>query len=81
MPRVKTPRTTKPKVQNKVLHMPETGTNGNGLYSPANLESEIRIRAYELYEQRGYVDGQQDADWLAAEREVLERHSNHKHTA
>jgi hypothetical protein len=36
------------------------------------LQSEIRRRAYELYEQRGYVDGNDLDDWLEAESEVLE---------
>jgi hypothetical protein len=36
-----------------------------------NLEEKIRIRAYQLYEERGYLPGHQDEDWLVAEREVL----------
>ncbi len=38
---------------------------------PAELEDEIRRRAYELYEQRGRVDGYDLDDWLQAEAEVL----------
>jgi Protein of unknown function (DUF2934) len=38
---------------------------------PAELEEEIRRRAYELYEQRGKVDGYALYDWLQAEAEVL----------
>ena len=41
---------------------------------PINLEDEIRRRAYELAEQRGFSDGHQTEDWLNAEREVLERY-------
>ena len=37
---------------------------------PAGVEERIRIRAYELYEQRGYVSGRDLDDWLAAERIV-----------
>ena len=36
-------------------------------------ESQIRMRAYELYLQRGMVDGQDMDDWLQAEQEVHER--------
>ena len=36
-----------------------------------NLEDKIRMRAYQLYEERGYLPGHQDEDWLVAEREVL----------
>lgn len=37
------------------------------------LEHEIRIRAYDLYEQRGKRDGLALEDWLRAEAEVLSR--------
>jgi hypothetical protein len=47
--------------------------------SPNNLEDEIRRRAYELYEQRGYSSGNEADDWFAAEREVLQRY--HQHSA
>ena len=33
-------------------------------------EEAIRERAYELYEQRGRLDGQAVEDWLAAEAEL-----------
>ena len=82
MPKVKSPRTSKSKSANQVVEMP-TPTNGNGhlQYSPADLDLEIRLRAYELYEQRGYTNGRQEEDWLTAEREVLARHADQKHTA
>ena len=41
--------------------------------STADLEAEIRRRAYELYEQRGYTPGHENEDWLVAEQEVLSR--------
>jgi hypothetical protein len=40
---------------------------------PTDLELEIRRRAYELYEQRGYTPGHENEDWLVAEQEVLAR--------
>ena len=33
-------------------------------------EDEIRTRAYEIYESRGYEDGREVEHWLAAEREL-----------
>ena len=39
----------------------------------ANLQEEIRHRAYELYDKRGRVDGRDMEDWLQAESEVTER--------
>ena len=47
---------------------------------PVNLEEEIRRRAYELYLQRQAtagnenVNGDENQDWLIAEREVLARY-------
>jgi hypothetical protein len=82
MPRAKSPRTPKPTakpVENKVLQMPENGNNNsqnvtsrNGSL-PSELEAAIRLRAYELYAKRGYVEGFEKEDWLTAEREVLAR--------
>ncbi len=36
-----------------------------------NLQEQIRIRAYELYEQRGQEPGNELQDWLQAETEIL----------
>ena len=55
---------------------------------PINLEEEIRRRAYELYLERRATaggdkgDGNENQDWLIAEREVRSRHgSQERHTA
>jgi Protein of unknown function (DUF2934) len=82
MPRAKSPRNGNPR--NTVTPPPfsvpdvitETRTNGTS----ADLESEIRLRAYELYEQRGCTPGRENDDWLVAEREVLARY-NQQQTA
>jgi hypothetical protein len=39
------------------------------------LEHAIRLRAYELYAQRGMGEGHAVHDWLAAEAELLDGHS------
>ena len=87
MPRAKTPRTPKTKAEkteSKVLQMPESvavaNGNGHSNHPPADIQSEIRRRAYELYESRGYADGGAEQDWIQAEREVLARQTK-KHTA
>jgi hypothetical protein len=45
--------------------------------APENLEEEIRRRAYELYLQRratsGGINGDENQDWLVAEREIRSR--------
>jgi hypothetical protein len=38
--------------------------------SPLEIEEAVRRRAYEFYEQRGYVDGHDLEGWLLAEEEV-----------
>ena len=37
----------------------------------AEVEEQIRQRAYQLYEGRGRLDGNAVEDWLMAEEEVL----------
>jgi hypothetical protein len=37
----------------------------------AEIEEQIRQRAYELYLERGGVDGNATDDWLQAKEEVL----------
>lgn len=41
---------------------------------PINLEEEIRRRAYEIYVERGSTPGNENEDWLTAEREVRSRY-------
>jgi hypothetical protein len=42
---------------------------------PVNLEEEIRRRAYELYlQRRGTAGGDENQDWLLAEREIRLRY-------
>jgi hypothetical protein len=40
---------------------------------PQDLEQEISLRAYELYEARGREEGHELEDWLRAEEEVTKR--------
>jgi Protein of unknown function (DUF2934) len=37
------------------------------------LESQIGLRAYELYEARGREDGHEQEDWLRAEEEIASK--------
>jgi hypothetical protein len=46
---------------------PSTGTS-----EPQELEHQIRLRAYELYEARGRKDGRELDDWLRAKEEISE---------
>ena len=40
---------------------------------PQELEVQIRLRAYELYESHGREDGHDLDDWLRAETELTEK--------
>ena len=40
---------------------------------PHELEYEIRLRAQELYEERGREDGHELEDWLRAEEEITSK--------
>jgi hypothetical protein len=41
--------------------------------STPELLEQIRIRAYELFEQRGRAEGHEVEDWMQAEEEVLRK--------
>jgi len=48
-------------------------SSGKMAIMPDTIHSQemIRERAYELYESRGREPGQDEQDWLRAEREIL----------
>jgi hypothetical protein len=76
MPRVKTPRNVSPirKVRAAKPKADHGSAAGNGS-TAISLEEEIRLRAYELYQERGYAPGDEHQDWLVAERQIRARHS------
>jgi Protein of unknown function (DUF2934) len=39
--------------------------------SVSNAEEKIRLRAYQLYEERGKIEGHALDDWLQAEAEIV----------
>ncbi len=47
-------------------------TTGYPTQATGELQEQIRLRAYELYEQRGGGDGRELDDWLQAEAEVTQ---------
>jgi hypothetical protein len=64
--------------------VPKNGKPAHGILgnSTANLEEKIRRRAYELYLQRRATadseNGDENQDWLVAEREILLLHGGHE---
>jgi hypothetical protein len=78
MPRAKREQvtTTEPpaKPAISILAEKKNGHHGSSKIGPSfDLETEIRARAYELYEKRGRQDGYAQDDWFQAEAEVLSR--------
>ena len=41
--------------------------------NPDQIQEQIRLRAYELYEQRAREDGHDLDDWLIAESETIQK--------
>ena len=54
--KLKTPTSSSPKPQQTVNQAPD--------------EEQVRRRAYELYAEGGYIDGNDEEHWFAAEREL-----------
>ena len=45
-----------------------------------NLNDEIAVEAYLLYEKSGRVEGRDLENWFEAERIVMERHKENEHS-
>ena len=43
-----------------------------------NLRQQVELRAYELYEARGRIDGHHEDDWYQAENEIRTQDDVHK---
>jgi hypothetical protein len=52
----------------KVLNQVKPRSEG---HTQVELQAEIRLRAYKLYEERGKTEGYALEDWLRAEAEIL----------
>jgi len=80
----KTAASIQPAAAQVAPEVPKNGKSANLVLvdPPVNLEEEIRRRAYELYLQRQAtagnenVNGDENTDWLMAEREIRSRYSN-----
>lgn len=74
MPRAKNPRNGNSKTRPVGVLQTAPAVQESLIAKADNLESEIRRRAYELWERRGCTDGHEKEDWLVAEQEVVTRH-------
>jgi Protein of unknown function (DUF2934) len=75
MPRAKTPRNGDSRSGKSVATSRNEFPAAQGTASSTDLESEIRLRAYELYVERGCLPGHEAEDWIMAEKEIVARHS------
>jgi len=48
------------------------------IQAEVRIEEEIRIRAYELFEERGRQEGFHDEDWSRAEAEIMAKYRRDK---
>jgi hypothetical protein len=61
---------------NRIFKRPVTFPEGEmPLMKDRDLQAEIEKVAYELHEKRGMIHGHDLADWLEAERSVLEKYA------
>jgi len=58
----------------RIVNTPKS-SSGKVAMKPATVPSHdvIQARAYELYERRGRGHGEDEQDWLSAEREILKQ--------
>ena len=65
--------------ENSTMKRAHTGTTSHQvptlavMKSAAEVEEQIRCRAYQLYEQRGREEGNELDDWIRAESEVTQK--------
>jgi hypothetical protein len=67
--------------RNRTIHAYPNQPIDNLRTRAENLEEQIRLRAYQLYEQRGRQDGFADQDWAQAEAEIMNATNALKATA
>ena len=66
-----TPALTRPEITTATQSRPALPNPPDSfIATQIDLETQIRQRAYELYQERGCSPGQQDDDWLRAEQEI-----------
>jgi hypothetical protein len=66
----KTPRTTTRKSVVQAIAKQEKENKKKNIYSP-EVQEAIRLKAYEIFIQRGCEHGNHNEDWIAAERIIL----------
>jgi hypothetical protein len=60
-----------PNIKENFMEMDVIAVTRLKLMEDQNIRRQIERRAYELYLERGCVDGHQDEDWIKAEEEIV----------
>lgn len=69
----KAEKTTTAKSQAKTAEVAQTAAPAKITTRAVDINEAVRLRAYQLFAQRGYNHGADLEDWLRAESEVLAR--------
>ena len=69
-------KTTKTASAKNVLTMPRLAANNESATTPGPTVNDIAKRAFELFCERGCLNGYDLDDWLRAERELYEKVSS-----
>ena len=56
----------------KAVKSPASSSRNQGRRATSPSLEEIRLRAYEIYVERGRIDGRELEDWLQAEKQLTE---------
>ncbi len=78
MPRKTSASSTTNRRKKNTASVPAPGAEANVSAQSASLEDEIRRRAYQIYLERNGSPGNEQQDWLAAEREIRARHQQER---
>jgi Protein of unknown function (DUF2934) len=76
MAKARTPRTPSSSVTPINRKSPEAKASKKANGYNGNVDEEIRLRAYQLFVERGGEHGRHHEDWVRAETEVLARYAN-----
>ena len=57
--------------------MASPGPPASFIATQIDLETQIRMRAYQLYEERGCTPGRENDDWFRAEQEIRAHFGQH----
>ena len=70
---MKVSKTTSRKAVSKAIANQDVETQTTSMLAQEQIQNAIRLKAYELYVQRGCQSGNDRQDWIAAEQIILKQ--------